>query len=60
MMENARDKIADRACMRTGSTLRPHASCDLFESLEEGVWDLIDDRVWFGVCADVKDNLRLR
>ena len=52
-MENAREKIADRACMRTVSTLSPHASCDLFESLEEGVWDLINDRVWFGIYDSV-------
>lgn len=53
MMENVRQKIADRACMRTGSTLSPHASPHLFESLVERVWDLINDRVWFPVYDPV-------
>ena len=48
MMEKVNHKIADRAAIRTSSTLSPHVSCDLFESLEKEVWDLIDDRIWFG------------
>jgi len=55
-MENVRRKIADRAAMRTSSTLSPHASCDLFKSLEEGVWDLINDRIWFGVHDVVRGH----
>jgi len=49
MMENVNHKIADRAAMRISSTLSPHVSCDLFESLEKEVWDLINDRVPFGI-----------
>lgn len=56
MMENVRQKIADRACMRTGSTLSPHASPHLFESLVERVWDLINDRIWFGVHDAVRGH----
>ena len=57
MMENVRQKIADRACMWTGSTLRPHASYDLFKSLEEGVWDLINDQIWFDFHDVVLGNI---
>ena len=35
--------------MRTDSTLSPHASPQLFNALEERVWHLINDRIWFGV-----------
>jgi len=55
-MENVRQKIADRAAMRTSSTLSPHVSYDLFESLEEGVWDPINDRIWFGVHDVVRGH----
>jgi len=48
-MKDVRHEIAAKACMRTGSTLSPHASPHLFKSLMERVWDPINGQVWFGV-----------
>jgi len=56
-MRNVRHEIADRACMRTGPTLSLHISYDLFESLEEGVWDPINDRIWFGFHEIVRGRI---
>lgn len=54
-MKDVRYEIAEKSAMRTSSNLRPHASCDLFKSLEEWVWDSINDRVWFGVYDFVRN-----
>ena len=48
-MKDCRMKVANRAAMRASSTLSPHVSGDIFESLEKEVWDLINDRVPFGI-----------
>ena len=59
-MKNLRDHIALRADILASNHMSPHVGCGLFYLVDETVWDWIDDRVWFGVCVEVGDNLRLR
>ena len=59
-MKNLRDHIALRAHMLVSNHIRPHVRSEMFHLVDETVWDWIDDRVWFGVCVEVGDNLRLR
>jgi hypothetical protein len=55
-MKDMRHEIAAKSAMQTSSNLRPHAPYDLFKSLEEGVRDYINDRVWFGVYEFVRGH----
>jgi len=59
-MKNLRDFISQKADMPASAYIRPHVRSEMFHLMNRTVWDSINSRVWFGVCVEVGDNLRLR
>ena len=53
-MKNLRDFISQKA------DIMPQVIPGLFYPMNQALWDAIDEQVWFGICGEVENNLRLR